>query len=133
LEKLTRTECRNLLGRGGIGRIVFYDPRGPVALPVNYRMAGDDIVFRTAALSSLRGARYTERVSFEVDHIDDAMRQGWSVLVTGSAREVHDADELRELEGLGVEPWAGEERPVYLRIEPKTVSGRRIRVPAGSA
>jgi nitroimidazol reductase NimA-like FMN-containing flavoprotein (pyridoxamine 5'-phosphate oxidase superfamily) len=133
LEKLSRAECRNLLGRGGIGRIVFYDPRGPVALPVNYRMAGDDIVFRTAALSSLRGARYAERVSFEVDHIDEAMRQGWSVLVTGSAREVDDTDELLELEGLGVEPWAGEERPVYLRIEPKTVSGRRIRVPSGSA
>lgn len=129
LEKLTRTECRSLLGDGGIGRIVFYDPRGPVAVPVNYRMAGDDIVFRTAELSSLRGGKYTERVSFEVDHIDDAMRQGWSVLATGKAREVHDPDELRELEGLGVEPWAGEERPIYLRIEPTIISGRRIRVP----
>jgi transcriptional regulator with XRE-family HTH domain len=133
LEQLTRTECRAFLGEGGIGRVVFDDARGPVAVPVNYRMAGDDIVFRTTALSSLRGAGYTGRVSFEVDHIDDAMRQGWSVLVTGSAREVHDADELRALEGLGVEPWAGEDRPVYLLIEPKIVSGRRISVPADRA
>jgi hypothetical protein len=128
LEKLTPSECRGLIARGGVGRVVFYDARGPVALPVNYQMSGNDIVFRTAVLSSLRGASYAGRVSFEVDHIDDAMRQGWSVLVTGYAREVLDVDELRELEQLGVEPWAGEERPVYMRIEPIAVSGRRIRV-----
>jgi transcriptional regulator with XRE-family HTH domain len=129
LFKLAPEECRTLLGEGGVGRVVFSDPRGPVAFPVNYRMAGNDIVFRTAEMSSLRGAGYAARVSFEVDHIDDAMRQGWSVLATGAAHEVVDADELRGLEGLGVEPWAGEDRPVYLRITPTTVSGRRIQVP----
>ena len=129
LFRLTPAECRTLLGDGGIGRVVFSDPRGPVAFPVNYRMAGDDIVFRTAEMSSLRGAGYAARVSFEVDHIDDAMRQGWSVLATGSAHEVLDAEELRGLEDLDVEPWAGEDRPVYLRITPTSVSGRRIKVP----
>lgn len=128
LEALTATECRALLARGGVGRIVFYDARGPVALPVNYQMRGDDIVFRTSAISSVRAASYVERVSFEVDHIDDAMRQGWSVLVTGDAREVRDADELQELQQLGVEPWAGDKRPVYMRIKPRAVSGRRIQV-----
>ena len=129
LFKLAPAECRTLLGDGGIGRVVFSDPRGPVAFPVNYRMAGDDIVFRTAEMSSLRGAGYASRVSFEVDHIDEAMRQGWSVLVTGAAHEVLDADELRVLENLGVEPWAGEDRPVYLRITPASLTGRRIKVP----
>ena len=91
-------------------------------------MRGDDIVFRTSAISSVRAASYGQRVSFEVDRIDDAMRQGWSVLVTGNAHEVRDADELRELQQLGIEPWAGDERPVDMRIEPRTMSGRRIRV-----
>jgi nitroimidazol reductase NimA-like FMN-containing flavoprotein (pyridoxamine 5'-phosphate oxidase superfamily) len=127
LETLTPAECRALLARGGVGRVVFYDARGPVALPVNYQMSGDDIVFRTASTSSVRAAFYSERVSFEVDHIDDAMREGWSVLATGHPRQVH-ADELPELQQLGIEPWAGDERPVYMRIEPGTVSGRRIRV-----
>ena len=107
---------------------MFDDARGPVALPVNYQMLGDDIVFRTSAVSSVRAAVYGERVSFEVDHIDDAMRQGWSVLVTGSPRQVRDDEELRELQQLGIEPWAGDERPVYMRIESRSVSGRRIRV-----
>ena len=100
----------------------------PSRFPVNYQMRGDDIVFRTSAISSVRAASYGQRVSFEVDRIDDAMRQGWSVLVTGNAHEVRDADELRELQQLGIEPWAGDERPVYMRIKPGTMSGRRIRV-----
>ena len=128
LETLTPDECRALLARGGVGRVVFNDARGPVALPVNYQMLGDDIVFRTSAVSSVRAAVYGERVSFEVDHIDDAMRQGWSVLVTGSPRQVRDDEELRELQQLGIEPWAGDERPVYMRIESRSVSGRRIQV-----
>jgi nitroimidazol reductase NimA-like FMN-containing flavoprotein (pyridoxamine 5'-phosphate oxidase superfamily) len=127
LEALTPAECRARLGSGGVGRVVFNDVRGPVAMPVNYRMHGDDVVFRTAVFSSLRGAPYARRVSFEVDHIDDAMREGWSVLVMGDAHEVQDADELHEVEQLGVEPWAGDDRPVFIRIKPRAVTGRGIR------
>jgi hypothetical protein len=53
------------------------------------------------------------------------MSEGWSVLVTGRVRRVS-RDELRQLETLGVEPWAGGERTVYLRLEPREVTGRRI-------
>lgn len=128
LDPLTERECRALLAPGGIGRFVFDDARGPVALPVNYRMADGDIVFRTAEVSSIRSGTDRGRVGFEVDHIDDAQRQGWSVLATGYGHEVHHADELRALEQLGVEPWAGEARPVFLRLEPAVITGRRISV-----
>lgn len=131
LVTLTGPECRALLERGGVGRVVFSDDHGPTALPVNFVMVGDDIVFRTAADSPIRAAAHSDRVSFEVDHIDDAMRQGWSVLASGSAREVGAGEELRALGQLGVEPWAGDDRSVYLRIEPDTVTGRRIEGPGG--
>ena len=127
LEALSREECRQFLAPGGVGRFVFLEARGPVALPVNFRMFGDDVVFRTAALSSVRSATHGGRVGFEVDHIDDAMREGWSVLVSGYAQEVRDVEQRQQLEQLGVEPWAGNERPFYVRIEPVEVSGRRIR------
>ena len=55
------------------------------------------------------------------------MREGWSVLVTGYAHEVHDVEQLQRLERLGVEPWSGDDRPFYVRIEPVEMSGRRIR------
>ena len=127
LEALSPEECRQFLAPGGVGRLVFLEARGPVALPVNFRMLGDDVVLRTAALSSVRSATQAGRVGFEVDHIDDAMREGWSVLVTGYAHEVREAEQLQQLEQLGVEPWSGDDRPFYVRIEPVEVSGRRIR------
>jgi Pyridoxamine 5'-phosphate oxidase len=54
------------------------------------------------------------------------MSSGWSVLVTGRVRRVS-PDEFRRLEDLGIEPWAGGQRSVYLRIDLRDVSGRRIR------
>jgi hypothetical protein len=64
-------------------------------------------------------------VSFEVDRVDEAMSEGWSVLVTGRVRRVS-PDELRQIEKLAVEPWAGGQRSVYLRLETHEVTGRRI-------
>lgn len=125
LEQLDERECRSLLAAGGVGRFVFTTGRGPVAVPVNYRMIEGDVVFRTAENTSLTSVSEAEPVSFEVDRIDDAMSEGWSVLVTGRVRRVS-RDELRQLEILGLEPWAGGERTVYLRLEPREVTGRRI-------
>ena len=126
LETLSDEECRRLLGTGGVGRFVFPTDRGPVALPVNYRMVHDDVVFRASTASSFTTAAGAEPVSFEVDRIDDAMSEGWSVLVSGQARTVDDTVERQQLEKLGIEPWAGGDRDVYVRLSPTQVSGRRI-------
>jgi nitroimidazol reductase NimA-like FMN-containing flavoprotein (pyridoxamine 5'-phosphate oxidase superfamily) len=129
LETLNERECRRLLAPGGVGRFVFTTQRGPVAVPVNYRMLDGDIVFRTAEDTTLTAVSDAEPVSFEVDRIDDAMSEGWSVLVTGRVRRVS-PEELRRLETLRVQPWAGGQRTVYLRLEPRELTGRRIRANA---
>ena len=95
-------------------------------MPVNYRIMDGDVVFRVAADTSLAAVSDMDAVSFEVDHVDEAMSAGWSVLVTGRVRRVA-PDEFRRLEELGIEPWAGGQRSVYLRIEQRNLSGRRIR------
>jgi nitroimidazol reductase NimA-like FMN-containing flavoprotein (pyridoxamine 5'-phosphate oxidase superfamily) len=126
LETLNDRECRRLLAAGGVGRFVFTTRRGPVAIPVNYRMMERDVVFRTAEDTSLAAVSDAEPVSFEVDRLDEAMSEGWSVLVTGRVRRVT-PDELEQLQTSGIEPWAGGERTVYLRLEPRELTGRRIR------
>ena len=126
LETLNERDCRRLLAAGGVGRFVFTTARGPVALPVNYRMVDGDVVFRTAEDASFTAVSEAEPVSFEVDRIDDAMSEGWSVLVSGRVRRVT-PDELRQLETMRIEPWAGGRRSVFLRVEPHEVTGRRIR------
>jgi hypothetical protein len=66
-------------------------------------------------------------VSFEVDHIDPVLGEGWSVLVNGEASLVTVPAELKAAAGLGIGPWAGGDRDTYIRISPRGITGRRIR------
>lgn len=128
-EALSAGECRAYLADGGAGRIVYVAERGPVAVPVNYRMLGGDIVFRTSAESGPARAAAQRRVSFEVDRMDHVLAEGWSVVVTGRAEVLTAAADLARTGRLGVAPWAGGTRDCYVRITPEQVTGRRIRLP----
>ncbi|MGO8726816.1 MAG: pyridoxamine 5'-phosphate oxidase family protein, partial [Streptosporangiaceae bacterium] len=95
-------------------------------LPVNFAVTGKTIIFRTAP-DTLLALCADARVSFEVDRLDEALHEGWSVLVHGHAHRVTDEREVQHLEdGAHVEPWAAGARDVYMRIAPTRISGRRI-------
>jgi nitroimidazol reductase NimA-like FMN-containing flavoprotein (pyridoxamine 5'-phosphate oxidase superfamily) len=126
MEKLTPAECRRLIAPGGIGRIAFSTAAGPVAYPVNFAVLADTIVIRTSEGTVIEG-HADEQVALEVDHLDEALCQGWSVLVRGPAHRVtHPAELWRMREEAVVWPWAGGTREVYIRIVPGKVTGRRI-------
>jgi nitroimidazol reductase NimA-like FMN-containing flavoprotein (pyridoxamine 5'-phosphate oxidase superfamily) len=125
LETLSQDECRAHLSAGGVGRIVFSTATGPVALPVNFVSPNADVIFRTVE-SVATAVELEETVSFEVDRIDDAMSEGWSVLATGNPYRVENPQERHELEILDVEPWAGGVRNVFMWIATETLSGRVI-------
>jgi len=126
LDVLSPEECEAYVAGGGIGRLVFLAKEGPPALPVNFRFFDGDVVFLTRAEGVLAAAAGA-RVGFEADHIDDAMSEGWSVLISGRARLVDDPAELEQIAALGIEPWPGGSREAVIRIETDTISGRRIR------
>jgi transcriptional regulator with XRE-family HTH domain len=129
LHDLTEAECRALIAPGGVGRFLFIQPgRGPVAIPVNFKMDGTDVVFRTGGDSGIADGVLQQPVSFDVDHLDEALSEGWSVLLTGTAKVITDAVELSRAQGLGIQPWAGRDRDVYVRLAPTQITGRRIRV-----
>jgi nitroimidazol reductase NimA-like FMN-containing flavoprotein (pyridoxamine 5'-phosphate oxidase superfamily)/DNA-binding transcriptional regulator YiaG len=126
VSKLMPAECRRLIAPGGVGRIAFGAFSGPIVVPVNYAVLADTLVIRTAEGTVIDG-HADEQVALEVDHIDEALCQGWSVLVRGPAHRVAHPAELRRLqEEAAVWPWAGGEREVYVRIVPREISGRRI-------
>jgi nitroimidazol reductase NimA-like FMN-containing flavoprotein (pyridoxamine 5'-phosphate oxidase superfamily) len=132
-EPLTPAQCRGCLGTGGVGRMVFAGPRGPEAIPVNYAVLDGDIVVRTGRHASLVARVAQTRVSFEADHLDQALAEGWSVLASGLARVVTTPCELAAVRSLGIEPWAGGDKDTYLRITIAYITGRRIRAAAESA
>jgi nitroimidazol reductase NimA-like FMN-containing flavoprotein (pyridoxamine 5'-phosphate oxidase superfamily) len=123
LEHLTSQQCEEHLTAGGIGRIVFSTGSGPVAVPVNFVFPDGAVIFRTddAMARTIVGV-----VAFEVDHIDDAMSGGWSVLVRGHARLIEDADERQAMARLDLEPWAGGARLNLIEIAPFEMTGRVI-------
>ncbi|MFE1248451.1 pyridoxamine 5'-phosphate oxidase family protein [Streptomyces sp. NPDC058735] len=132
LRDLDEQECRSLLSTHGVGRISLTTPHGPAVYPVNYDVVDGAIAFRTAPESAPAGAA-GHRVAFEVDHVDDAMSQGWSVLAVGRARAVTDPEAVRRLErGARTGPWAGGRRTLWISIAVDRLTGRRI-VPAGGA
>lgn len=126
--ELSVWECRDLLSTHGVGRLAVPMESGPLIVPVNYGVVGESIVFRTApdaVPSQAAGAQ----VGFEVDRIDGAFSQGWSVLVCGFARTVTDPDAVRRLEEhVCSTPWVGGQRELWIRIDPHSITGRRITV-----
>ena len=133
IEELNEAESLRLIAPGGVGRIAYVSRFGPAVLPVNYKWHDGAIVFRTTRHSALdedlqtgiAGGEYM--VAFEIDELDFAGRQGWSVLIQGPAHHVEAEAERRAAEQAGVEPWAGGRRELFLRIVPHRITGRRIK------
>ena len=131
--ELDEAESLRLIAPGGIGRIAYNSRFGPAVLPVNYKWHDGAIVFRTTRHSALdedlqtgiAGGEYM--VAFEIDDLDFPGRQGWSVLIQGPAHHVESGAERTAAMAAGVEPWAGGERELFLRIVPHRITGRRIR------
>ena len=127
LEDLSPDECFRLLATAEVGRLVYRDDLGPVAVPVNYAMAGHDIVFRVEG-GEKQAAMQQPILAFEVDHLDEDRKSGWSVLVRGVGAEVHGERIpalLRAMDSVPT-PWAIGIHKVWLQIVPHTVTGRRL-------
>jgi nitroimidazol reductase NimA-like FMN-containing flavoprotein (pyridoxamine 5'-phosphate oxidase superfamily) len=126
--ELNAQECRDLLFTHGVGRLAVPTASGPVIVPVNYGVVGGSIVFRTEP-GTVTSHASGSPVAFEVDRIDGAFSQGWSVLVRGHASVVTDADDVRRLDEQAYStPWAGGQRDLWIRIDPLSITGRRITV-----
>lgn len=127
LEVLDRTECLRLLASATLGRIAVSSGALPVILPVNFLLDGDQVLIRTSPGSKLEMAAKNAVVAFEVDHVDAFSHTGWSVSVTGTAREVTDAADLARIRALPLAYWAPAPAQDVIRVSTDLVSGRRIR------
>jgi nitroimidazol reductase NimA-like FMN-containing flavoprotein (pyridoxamine 5'-phosphate oxidase superfamily) len=133
VELLDEAECQGLIAAGGVGRIGYTGRFGPTILPVNYVLHEGTILFRTGQHSPLgedlrTGIEHAEsKVAFEIDETSTVTREGWSVLVQGSAHLVDSEAERASIVRSGVEPWAGGEKELFVRVIPSRITGRRIR------
>ena len=137
LERLSRRECMRLIASVPVGRIVYTQRALPAVEPVSFALDDGDIVLRTDLGGMLAAAIRQAVVAFEVDDLDYVHRDGWSVTVVGTAREVTDPADVTRLRQIGLAAWAPGERELFVRIVPGIITGRWLRhardVSAGSA
>ncbi|MBE1536102.1 pyridoxamine 5'-phosphate oxidase family protein [Actinomadura algeriensis] len=132
LEELDRAECLRLIAPGGVGRVAYDDGEGPTVVPVNYAVDGDSVIFRTSESARLNRSLLTivpggqVRAAFEVDRIDSATREGWSVLLRGGAHPLSE-DERESV--ARVDPWPAGDRGAWFSLAATEISGRRLHRP----
>lgn len=127
LEEIPEAECLALLAGHSVGRLVVVREDGPQAFPVNYVLDGHTVAIRTNPGTTLDWATMG-RIAFEVDDIDEAHQQGWSVLVQGVGRDVTDGVDAwsERLRAHELHPWAGGERSHWIAIASPRITGRRV-------
>jgi len=129
LEVLRREQSLRLLATATLGRVGVTSGALPVVLPVNFRLVNDLIVFHTGLGTKLDAATCNQIVAFEADDFEPVSHSGWSVVVTGVAREVTDPDELAALSTVPIPRWAPEGNGRTVAISTDLVSGRRVGLP----
>jgi hypothetical protein len=127
--RLDVATCYALLAAGTVGRVVYTEQALPAIRPVTYALDGHHIVFRVVPGSALARAVTGQVVAFEVDHLQPDTHSGWSVVMIGVARAVDTPGALIRATALGLAPWAGAGRDLFLTITPGSVTGRSIGSP----
>lgn len=128
LDQLSTDRCFDLLRIHLVGRIAVVVDGFPIVMPVNYRVvdAGGKhwVVFRTRHGNEIdRGAI---NASFQIDSVDPAHHNGWSVLVRGRLAHL-DRHRISQLtDQFDPQPWAPG-RESWLALEATQVTGRRLR------
>jgi uncharacterized protein len=126
LEVLDRAVCLHLLANSSFGRVGVSAQALPAVLPVTYKLVDEDIVFTTASGAKLQAATDHAVIAFEVDHFDPLDHTGWSVLVTGVARPVTDAEQSERLRQAGVPRWLAGDDTRFVILGTDRISGRRL-------
>lgn len=126
LESIDRDECLRRLRARGVGRLGVLAAGGVEIFPVNYVVDGDSIVMRVRRGGVIDDAAPHAPVALEIDDVDGLSHEGWSVLVGGACTEVLDPAERDAASRLPLEPWADDERDLWLRLAMESVTGRHI-------
>jgi nitroimidazol reductase NimA-like FMN-containing flavoprotein (pyridoxamine 5'-phosphate oxidase superfamily) len=123
LEVLDRADCIRLLRTVSLGRLGVTVGALPTILPINFRIDGDRILFRTGVGTKLDAATRGAVVAFEADDFDPMYHSGWSVVVTGVAREISDPDDR----AMDTTPrWAPGQDERLVEVSMDEMSGRRL-------
>lgn len=123
LEVLDEPTCRALLARSPIGRIAYLGAGMARVVPVNIVVRDREVFFRVGTGALLGAIADGQLLTLEVDDIDPECCCGWSVVVTGSARE---AARAYGHSLPAVTSWVRPDTARLVRLTVLEISGRRL-------
>jgi nitroimidazol reductase NimA-like FMN-containing flavoprotein (pyridoxamine 5'-phosphate oxidase superfamily) len=126
---LGEDECWEHIAAQPYGRVAASAAGEIDIFPVNHRVDGRTLVFRTAAGTKLLELTIHSSVAFQVDGRDG--EEVFSVVVKGRAEELQTTEEIDAARALDVRPWAPEPKDRWVRIVPREVTGRAFTPRAG--
>jgi len=127
MEELTRPQSMELLSSAPVGRIVFTHHALPAIRPVNHLVADDLIIVRATDGAAINAAAEYRGmvVAYEADAFDPVRRLGWSVIVTGTARQVTDPVVAARYR-CRLDPWIAGPTDDVISISTDMVHGYRL-------
>ncbi len=129
--RLRRAECLRLLASVPVGRLIFTVNALPTVQPMNFVLVDGLIVLRTTGQSTATRKIDHAIVAFEADELDVANCSGWSVIMTGRAEVVKDAEMITRYRAVPLVPRAPGVRDQFVTIATELVEGLRVRGATG--
>lgn len=127
---LTDEQCWKLLGETSIGRLAVNVNGRPDVFPVNYKIDGESLIFRTGDGTKLDAIVEDANVALESDAVSAEFGIAWSVVVKGRAEQASPESPALNSTVRGLFPWQGVGKNHLIRIVPDTVTGRRFTLDA---
>ncbi|GAB2450535.1 pyridoxamine 5'-phosphate oxidase family protein [Xylanimonas ulmi] len=124
IRELTEDETWEILGKHQIGRLATAVGGDVEIFPVNFAATNRRIFVRTAPGSKLAEIAVNGHVAFEVDEVGADL--AYSVVLKGAAEILEHDDDITDAEATGLLTFLDTHKPVWLRITPTAMSGRRF-------
>jgi nitroimidazol reductase NimA-like FMN-containing flavoprotein (pyridoxamine 5'-phosphate oxidase superfamily) len=128
LEVLDAIECMNLVRQEEVGRLGIIVDGRPEIHPVNFAVAGEEVLIRTDQGTKLTNA-LGGPVVFEVDRIDPETCTGWSVMLHGTAKLTSARTRRSGSQNRTLQSWREADLTQLLCILPSRITGRRVLSP----
>jgi len=130
ITNLSRTEAWELLQSRTMGRLAVSVAGQPDIFPINYHADDNSVLMRTASGTKLLEVTINQSVAFETDVYGP--HEAWSVVIKGQAVILENPADIAAAESLPLRSWIPTEKPVFIRILPSEVTGRRFRLTSKS-
>lgn len=121
--RLDEQQCWTVLSSAASGTLAVSFAGQPDVFAVEFQVQGEKVLVRTPQGEMLVQLTINPVVAFEAT--GTLASSEWSVVVKGTARELHGWTEIEAIHDESVRPWTRD--GVFVEIIPTLVVGRRIR------